>query len=67
MLYNYELKKDTNVLESKTSSVGETGDTQGVKEEVEEAVRTLKGGKSAGADNIPAELLKHGGPERISP
>ena len=29
--------------------------------EVEEAVRNLKGDKSPGVDNIPAELLKHGG------
>ena len=31
--------------------------------EVEEAVRNLKLGKSPGVDNIPAELLKHGGAE----
>ena len=34
-------------------------------EELEEALITLKGGKSPGADNIPAELLKHGRPELI--
>ena len=28
-----------------------------LKEEVEDAVRSLKGGKAAGVDNIPAELL----------
>ena len=35
------------------------------RKEVEEALRALKGGKSPGANNIPAELLKHGGPEMI--
>jgi hypothetical protein len=29
--------------------------------EVEEAVRSLKGDKSPGVDNMPGELLKHGG------
>ena len=33
--------------------------------EVEEALRTLKGGKSPSVDNIPAELLKHSSPETI--
>ena len=31
------------------------------REEVEEAVRSLKAGKSPGVDNIPSELLKNGG------
>ena len=30
-------------------------------EEVEEAVHSLKAGKSLGVDNIPSELLKDGG------
>jgi len=32
-----------------------------MRKEVEEAIRSLPAGKSPGADNIPAELLKHGG------
>jgi hypothetical protein len=32
-----------------------------LKGEVEEAVRSLKAGKSPGVDNVPSELLKHGG------
>ena len=32
-----------------------------LKEEVEEAVRNPKAGKSPGVDNIPSELLKNGG------
>ena len=63
-LYNYELKPYTSILKSKTSSVDETDDMQEMKE-VKEALRTSKGGKSPGADNIPAELVKHGGPEMI--
>ena len=34
-----------------------------MKEEVQEAVCTLKDGKSPGMDNAPAELLKNAGPE----
>ena len=30
-------------------------------EEVEEAVHSLKAGKSPGVDNIPSELLRNGG------
>ena len=36
-----------------------------LKEEVEEAVRMLKAGKSPGVDNVPAELLKHAGSELV--
>lgn len=32
-----------------------------LKEEVEAAVKSLKSGKTAGVDNIPAELIKNGG------
>ena len=32
-----------------------------MREEVEQAVRSPKAGKSAGVDNIPSELLKNGG------
>ena len=34
-------------------------------EEVEETIRNLPEGKSSGADNIPSELLKHGGNELV--
>lgn len=34
-----------------------------IREEVEEAVHSLKAGKSPGIDNIPAELIKYGGEE----
>ena len=63
-LHNYEQKPDTSILKSKTRSVDETDDMQ-VMKEVKEALRALKGGKSNGADNVPAELLKHGGAEMV--
>ena len=40
----------------------EPGDSPILEEEVEKAVRMLKDGKAPGVDNIPAEILKHGGP-----
>ena len=36
-----------------------------LKEGVEEAVLSLKAGKSPGVDNIPSELLKNGGKATI--
>ena len=35
------------------------------KEEVENAIWMPKNGKSPGVDDIPAEILKHGGPRDI--
>ena len=37
-----------------------------LREEVEAAVKSLKNGKSAGADNVPAELVQAGGEAMIS-
>ena len=37
-----------------------------LRQEVEAAVQLLKKGKSAGVDNIPAELVKVGGEEEIT-
>ena len=37
-----------------------------MKEEIEEAVKQMKNGKSPGVDNIPGELIKNGGPEVIN-
>ena len=34
-------------------------------EEVEHAMKFLKNGKSPGMDNVPAELIKHSGPNSI--
>ena len=59
-LYNYQLQPDTSLLENAPRD--RTAEPLPIlKEEVEQAVKSLKGGKSPGPDNIPAELLKHGG------
>eukprot|EP00745_Piridium_sociabile_P015102 TRINITY_DN22265_c0_g1_i4.p2 TRINITY_DN22265_c0_g1~~TRINITY_DN22265_c0_g1_i4.p2 ORF type:complete len:167 (-),score=43.02 TRINITY_DN22265_c0_g1_i4:628-1128(-) len=64
-LYNYKLRPDTSRLDKGTNTNQELDDPPILEEEVEEAVRSLKGDKSPGVDNIPAELLKHAGPELI--
>jgi exonuclease III len=59
-LYNYPLQPDSSLLQSQPRQ--EVDDSPPVlKAEVEEAVRSLKAGKSPGVDNVPSELLKHGG------
>jgi hypothetical protein len=59
-LYNYPIEPDISLLDSDLSQ-RETAQLPVLKEEVEEAIRSLKTGKSPGVDNIPGELLKHGG------
>ena len=63
-LYNYPISPDKRFLDpigqDKTPSTLPV-----LKEEVEEAIRSLPARKSPGADNIPAELIKHGGEEVI--
>ena len=58
-LYNHQNKGDPNVLLCQESNNDD--DFPILKEEVEAAIKSLKSGKSAGIDNIPAELIKHGG------
>ena len=66
-LYNHKLNIDEDIVKEKVNDRDlDTENTQILKEEVEEAVRTMKTGKSAGIDNIPAELIKYGGPEMIN-
>ena len=55
----------SSILECKVSIVYETGYIQVVREEVEDFLRTLRGGKSPGPDNILAGLLKHDCPEML--
>lgn len=64
-LYNFAIKPNLNILTDPTRATGEDGDAPILQAEVEEAVRSLKIGKSPGIDNIPAELWKHGGHETI--
>ena len=61
-LYNYKIRPDTSILKDQ-SETRVPSPLPILKEEVEEAIRNLPSGKSPGADNISAELLKHGGKE----
>ena len=66
-LYNHELKVDEEIIKEKSNDKPtDSESTQVLKEEVEEAIKSMKIGKSAGIDNIPAELIKYGGPEMIN-
>jgi len=58
-LYNYQSKGDTSILTNQESTNDDNFPI--LREEVENAIKSLKTGKSAGNDNIPAELLKSGG------
>ncbi|XP_068245324.1 uncharacterized protein [Palaemon carinicauda] len=58
-LYNYQTNGDPNVTSCHKSSNND--DFPVLREEVEEAMRSLKHGKAAGVDSILAELIEHGG------
>ena len=58
-LYNYQTQGDPNVTSCHESTNDD--DFPILREEVEAAISSLKSGKAAGVDNIPAELIKHGG------
>ena len=62
-LYNHKVKGDPEVL--KHPPVTNIDSHPILWEEVEAAVKSLKPGKSAGVDNIPAELLQAGGQTMI--
>ena len=62
-LYNHKAKGDPEVL--KHPPVTNTDSHPILREEVEAAVKSLKPGKIAGVDNIPAELLQAGGETMI--
>ena len=62
-LYNDKVKGDPEVL--KHPPVTNIDSHPILREEVEAAVKSLKPGKSAGVDNIPAELLQAGGETMI--
>ena len=64
-LYNYPIQPDKNILEG-VATPRVPSPIPILREEVEEAIRSLPTGKSPGADNITAELLKHGGQEMVT-
>jgi len=62
-LYSHQTKGDPEVL--KCPSPTNTDTYPILREEVEAAVKSLKKGKAAGVDNIPAELIQVGGEAMI--
>ena len=63
-LYNFKIKPDNNLLKPNIMNNNEES-LPIFESEVRNAIRTLKNGKSPGPDNIPGELLKHGGESLI--
>ena len=62
-LYNYNIQGDPTVIDNTKSSVND--EIPIIREEVVHAVKSLKSGKSAGVDNVPAELIQAGGDNMI--
>ena len=58
-VYNYKANGDPSVLNC--SQTDTEDDHPILRREVEAAVQSLKKGKSAGVDNVPAELVQAGG------
>ena len=63
-LYNYKANVDPSLLNCPQTDTG--NDHPILRREVEAAVQSLKKGKSAGVDNIPAELVQVGGEDVIT-
>ena len=63
-LYKYRATGDPEVLKVRPAT--DTDNYPILREEVEAAVKSLKKGKSAGADNVPAELVQARGEAMIS-
>ena len=58
-LYTFQNKGDASVLISQEPT--DEGEFTILRQEVESAINTLKCGKAAGVDNVPADLITHGG------
>ena len=63
-LYNYKANADPSVLNCPQTDTED--DHPILRREVEAAIQSLKKGKSAGVDNIPAELVQAGGEDVIT-
>ena len=63
-LYNHKTNGDPSVLDCPQTDTEDDHPT--LRKEVEAAVQSLKKGKSAGVDNIPAELVRAGGEDVIT-
>ena len=63
-VYNYKAKGNSSVLNCPKTHIED--DYPILRKEVETVVRSLKKEKSAGVDNIPAELVQAGGEDAIT-
>ena len=63
-LYNHKANGDPSVLDCRQTDTEDDDPT--LRKEVESAVQSLRKGKSAGVDNIPAELVQAGGDDAIT-
>ena len=63
-LYNHKANEDPSVLNCTQTDTED--DLPILRGEVEATVQSLKKGKSAGVDNIPAELVQAGGEDVIT-
>ena len=59
-LYNYKLSGNVEVLDTDESNNDDQEDII-LQSEIEEAIKSMKKGKSPGLDNIPGELIQAGG------
>ena len=60
-LYNHVPMNDSGTADSLQNSQEHIEELLIIKKEVEEAIRRLKNGKTAGVDNIPGEIIRGGG------
>ena len=63
-LYNHKANGDPSVLDCPQTDTED--DYHFLRKEVEAAIQSLEKGKSAGIDNIPAELVQAGGEDVIT-
>ena len=64
-LYSHEANGDPDVLNVPGKDYEDDTEDSILKSEVEEAIRSLKKGKSPGVDTIPGELIQSGGEEMV--
>ena len=61
LIHNYKLYPDTSLFQNSQTPTEEPKSLPVRREEVEEAVHSLKEGRSPGVNNISSEQLKNGG------
>ena len=60
-LYNYIIQTNVKLNHNEANKVEADTSLPILKSKVEHAIKSLKDGKTRGPDNIPSELIKHGG------